>query len=117
MIQNSDIRYGDIVWVDFDPSVGHEYKKTRPAVVIQADEQTQKSNLVTIIPITTAVDKKTTDDILINRDNNNRLFADSVIKVHCITSFDYTRMVKVIGRADNFIMAKIKVYLKKHFGL
>ena len=31
------IEYGGIYWVVFDPSVGHEYKGKRPAVVIQSD--------------------------------------------------------------------------------
>lgn len=31
------IRRGEVYLVSFDPTVGHEIKKTRPAVIIQND--------------------------------------------------------------------------------
>ena len=39
------MKQGEIWWVDFEPSVGREYKKKRPAVIITAEKhRTQPRN-------------------------------------------------------------------------
>ncbi len=43
---------GDIVWIDFDPSYGHEQGGRRPALVISASEYNQKTGLAVACPIT-----------------------------------------------------------------
>ena len=117
MIQKGDLEFGDVVWAEFDPSVGHEFQNKRPAVVIQANEQLQKSNLVTVIPLTSNNQNITQDDILVCADTINNLRNDSVAKVYCITSFDYSRFSKKIGKISGDIEDSIKTYLGKHFDL
>ena len=117
MIQKGDLRFGDIVWTEFDPSVGHEYQDKRPAIVIQSNEQLNRSNLVTIIPLTSRSSNIVGDDILIPADQENKLRIDSVAKVYNITSFDYSRFLKIIGKINAKSIFKIKNYLKKHFGI
>lgn len=43
---------GDIVWVDFSPTKGHEQAGRRPAVVVSARSYTKASGLCTVCPIT-----------------------------------------------------------------
>ena len=43
---------GEIWRVNFDPTIGAEIKKTRPALVISNDHNNQYSLTVTIVPIT-----------------------------------------------------------------
>ena len=117
MMQKGDLEFGDIVWAEFDPSIGHEYQNKRPAIVVQSNEQLKKSNLVTVIPLTAQAVNFIGDDLLIIADKINRLRTDSVAKVYCITSFDYSRFSKKIGRIDNDSMIAIKRYLKKHFSI
>lgn len=111
------IEYGGIYWVIFDPSVGHEYKGKRPAVVIQSDAQLSKSNLITVMPLTSQITKLHKDNILVKADKQNCLYTDSLIKVHNIQSFDVARFVKKTGVMDNSIMQKIQEYLKLHFDI
>ncbi|HXG38552.1 MAG TPA: type II toxin-antitoxin system PemK/MazF family toxin [Bacteroidota bacterium] len=112
-----EILYGHIYLVNFDPSVGSEYQKVRPALVIQSDEITVHSPLVTIIPISSRVEKKETDDILIPKDDKNRLLHTSVLKVHQISSFDRRRFIHRIGEVNRDIMNLVAIYLRKHFRL
>ena len=114
---SEEIGYGDIHMVSFAPSVGHEFRGIRPAVVIQTDKQLSKTNLVTVMSLTSHLDKKHTDDILIKKDEINGLFCDSLIKVHNIESFDRSRFIRQIGKAGDADLRKIKTYLKLHFGL
>ncbi len=48
-------RRGEVWWVSFDPSVGGEIQKTRPAVVISNDSANAALNRVIVIPITSQV--------------------------------------------------------------
>ena len=112
-----DPDYGDIYFVDFEPSTGHEYQKKRPAVVIQSSEQLKRSSLVTIMPLTSQIGKKLSEDILLKKDHTNCLFMNSIIKVHCISSFDKSRFIRKIGKIDTQTLDQIKAYLRNHFGL
>ena len=49
------IRRGEIYLVSFDPTVGHEIKKTRPALVIQNDVGNRYSPLRIVAAITSKV--------------------------------------------------------------
>lgn len=117
MMTKGEIHFGDVVWVEFDPSVGHEYQNKRPAIVVQSNEQLKKTNLVTIIPLTSQKDNRTSDDILVKANMGNNLMSNSLAKVYCLTSFDYVRFEKVIGKIDEEVSAKIKNYLRNHFDL
>lgn len=112
-----EIWYGHIYLVDFDPSTGHEFQKCRPALVVESDMQIKKSNLITVIPITSNVSNCLKDDLLIQKTKENRLFTNSVLKVHSIVSFDPQRFVKWIGPIEESILKEVKVYLKRHFDL
>lgn len=43
---------GDIVWLDFTPTKGHEQSGKRPALVISPKEYNAKSGLMLVCPIT-----------------------------------------------------------------
>ncbi|MEA1937227.1 MAG: type II toxin-antitoxin system PemK/MazF family toxin [Patescibacteria group bacterium] len=115
MISKANIKQGDLYLINFDPSIGHEYQGKRPALIIQANTQIRKSNLITVMPLTSNCGNCLTDDIVIKKDSANRLISNSVIKVYSIISFDYKRLVNKIGTVDDFTLGKVKSYLQKHF--
>jgi mRNA interferase MazF len=46
---------GDIVWLNFDPQVGHEQKGKRPAIVLSPQEYNEKVGLALFCPITSKI--------------------------------------------------------------
>jgi mRNA interferase MazF len=44
---------GDIVEIDFDPQVGYEQAKRRPALILSADQYNKRMGLAILCPITT----------------------------------------------------------------
>jgi len=114
---DNNIKCGDIFFVNFAPSVGHEFQGIRPAVVIQTDNQLTKTNLVTVMPLTSKIDKAHYNDIFILKNGTNGLFGDSIIKTHNIESFDRSRFINKVGKIGDNDLLKIKEYLRIHFGI
>jgi mRNA interferase MazF len=44
---------GEIYWVDFNPVVGSELRKVRPAVIVSPDSHNRYLQTVVVIPLTT----------------------------------------------------------------
>lgn len=49
----ADVRRGDIVVVELDPTRGHEMRKTRPGVVVQNDTGNRNAGTTVVAPATT----------------------------------------------------------------
>lgn len=52
MVKKYIPKQGDIVFLDFNPTKGHEQAGTRPAVVISTDVFNQNTKMVILCPIT-----------------------------------------------------------------
>ena len=50
-------RRGEVWWVSFDPSVGGEVRKTRPAVIISNDAANRRMNRIQVVPVTSNVER------------------------------------------------------------
>ncbi len=46
---------GDIVWVDFNPTIGHEQKGKRPALVLSSSKYNMLSGMCIVCPITSII--------------------------------------------------------------
>jgi mRNA interferase MazF len=49
------MRRGDVYWVNFDPAIGGEIRKQRPAVIVSNDAAVRAQNRVQVIPLTSNV--------------------------------------------------------------
>ena len=48
---------GDVWWVTFDPSIGGEIRKRRPAIIVSNNAANKYLNRVQVVPITSNTDR------------------------------------------------------------
>ena len=53
----TSIERGEVYWVNFEPSLGGEIKKTRPAIVLSNNAANTYLNRVQVVPITSNTDR------------------------------------------------------------
>lgn len=73
-------RRGEIWWVAFDPSVGGEIQKTRPALIISNNAANAALNRVIVIPLTSQTAKVYPGECLVTLNGERRkVMADQVM--------------------------------------
>jgi mRNA interferase MazF len=75
-------RRGEVWWVSFDPSVGGEIQKTRPAVVLSNDSANTALNRVIVVPVSSQVARIYPGEALITLNGEQRkAMADQVMTI------------------------------------
>ena len=99
---------GEVWLVNFDPTVGSEIKKTRPAVVVSSDS-VGRLPIKLIAPITEWKDHYHSNmwHIEIAPSSSNGLREISAVDVLQLRSVDKQRFVQKLGRVKSDIMEEI----------
>ena len=110
------IKQGDVFLVNFDPSVGSEVKKVRPAVVVSNNVSNEYSPIVSIAPITSNVTRVYSFEVEIPAGTSS-LTNRSKIMVNQTRAVDKVRLVQLIGSLPASLMAQVKSALKLHYDI
>jgi mRNA interferase MazF len=51
------MRRGEVWWVNFEPAVGGEIKKQRPAVIVSNDAANKYLNRLQVVPLTSSIER------------------------------------------------------------
>ena len=94
---------GDIIWLDFDPSGGHEIIKRRPAFVISKKDFNQHVKMAIVAPITSTV-RGIALEVVLPLDTKTQ----GAIMVHQLKSVDFIyRKAKLIEQAPVNIVKQV----------
>ena len=110
MAQPSSPRRGEIWLVAFDPTVGHEVRKTRPAVVVTNDSYNKHNWVVLVVPLTTR-NTAEYDQVLIAPPEGG-LTSMSATLPDQMRAIDRQRLVKCLGTLSQDSMSRIDQTLK-----
>jgi mRNA interferase MazF len=84
MFTRSKFRRGAVYWVNLDPTIGSEIKKTRPGVIISNDGQNLVGQRVIVAPATSVVKKLYPFEILIDLNGKkSKVMLDQIRTVDC----------------------------------
>ncbi|MFA6340974.1 MAG: type II toxin-antitoxin system PemK/MazF family toxin [Candidatus Paceibacterota bacterium] len=93
---------GDILVCDFSPTLGHEQKGIRPALVLSSSEFNSKSNLVLICPIT-STERGYFFEVKINTEKTK-----GVILAQQIKTIDFKiRHIKIVDKVDIITLKEV----------
>lgn len=107
---------GQVFFVNLDPAIGSEIKKTRPAVIVQNDVGNQYSSTTIIAPITSGNESSYPIEILV-RPPEGGLKNKSLIKLDQIRAVDKRRLVKYLGKIKHQTMKKVDQAIAISLGL
>ena len=66
------MKRGEVWWIDFDPSLGGEIKKMRPAVIVSNDAANIHLNRIQVVPLTSNIERVFPGDALVRLGNQTR---------------------------------------------
>jgi mRNA interferase MazF len=105
----------EIYMVNFDPTIGHEVKKARPALIITNNINNEYSPVITVIPLSGNVKRVYPFEVFVPAKTG--LEKDSKIMVNQIRTVDKKRLGKKLSTVTGEIIKKVEAAIKLHFDM
>ena len=108
---------GEVVVVDFDPTIGAEIRKRRPALVIQNDIDNRHSPITIVAALTSQVAGERYPTEVVLHPPEGGLVRPSAVLLNQIRSVDKKRVVGRLGRLKPETMVRVDRALRISLGL
>lgn len=101
----------EVWWINFDPSVGGEIRKKRPAIILSNDISNNHLNRVQVIPLSSSVENIYPCETLLVIDNKSvKAMADQ------ITTVSKERVISQMSQVNDEQMLQIEFITKLQLG-
>ena len=106
------MKRGEVWWVEFDPALGTEIKKTRPAVIVSNDAANRNLARVVVVPLTSNTGRAYPGEAVVTVEGQaSKAMADQIMAA------DKARLKTQLGSLDKSDMLSVEEAIKVHLGL
>lgn len=106
------MKRGEVWWVEFDPALGSEVHKTRPAVIMSNDAANRNLSRVVVVPVTSNTDKLYPGEAFITvAGKAGKAMADQIMAA------DKLRLKNQLGVLSRADISALEVAIRTHLGM
>lgn len=103
---------GEVWWVNFDPSVGGEIRKRRPAIIVSNDAANKYLNRVQVVPLTSKMGRVYPSEAVVEVDGKRgKALADQ------LTTVSKQRLLNRAGRISEAELFEVEKAIQVQLGL
>ena len=106
------MRRGEGWWVEFDPAVGSEIRKTRPAVIVSNDAANRNLSRVVVVPVTSNTGRQYPGEaVVMVGGQSSKAMADQIMAA------DKARLKSQLGTLSKADLLAVEDAIKVHLAL
>ena len=106
------MKRGEVWWVEFDPSIGSEIRKTRPAIIISNDAANRNLSRVMVMPLSSNTSRIYPGEVRVTvAGKPSKAMADQIMAA------DKVRLKGPLGQLARAEMLEVEEAIKVHLGM
>ena len=106
------MKRGEVWWIEFDPSVGSEIRKKRPAVIVSNNAANRNLARVVVVPLTSKTGRQYPGEAVVTvGGQSSKAMADQIMAA------DKSRLKDQLGELSKADMLKVENAIKVHLAL
>lgn len=103
---------GEVWWVEFDPAVGSEIRKRRPAVIVSNDAANRNLSRVVVVPLTSNTERQYPGEAVVTvGGQRSKAMADQIMAA------DKSRLKGRLGMLSKADLLAVEDAIKVHLAL